>query len=156
VLPLLGRFKKAATPAGPTTVPLDRVRAIASAAAPSGYTSVGKSNKRQPRQPVYKQAIAVLSNGQQAPVVIRNLSLTGCRIEFARGVTPVGRLCLKEETLPLEVWGSVVWKADGACGLAFEHNDQLLDVITSLEAPAPRMPAPSDPQRKVRISIRKR
>jgi hypothetical protein len=157
---MLCRLSKLVPEDGQAIVPLARVRAIATALAPSTYTSVGKSEKRQPRHPVYKQAIAVLGDGEQIPVVIRNLSHTGCRIEFVKDVKPAGRLRLIEQSLALEAWANVVWMGHGACGLAFEDCEALLDPIASLEAtfaPTRDPPrAPSRQERKARISIRKR
>jgi PilZ domain len=157
---MLDRFRRPALAEALAMVPLDRVRAIAGSSAPHEYTSVGKSKKRERRQALFKQAIVVLGDGEQAPVVIRNLSQTGCRIEFGRNINPVGRLRLIEQSLALDVWGNVVWRGGGACGLVFEDSSQLLDTITALEAPAPNssvtQSVPSGTKRKARSSIRKR
>jgi len=154
------RLNKLASGDEQAAVPLDRVRAVASALAPSAYTSVGKSEKRQARHPIYKHAIAVLSDGAQMPVIIRNLSHTGCRIEFLKDVKPAGRMCLIEPSLALEAWASVVWMGHGACGLVFEDSEAAAGSIASLEEAAlptrDAPPAPTRQERKARISIRKR
>lgn len=158
-LPLLRRFHKLDPREQQTTVPLDRVRAVAETLAPSAYTSVGKLNKRQPRQPVHKPAIAVLCSGEQVPVVIRNITHTGCRIEFHKKIQTAGRLLLKEQSLALETWASVVWSAEGACGLLFEDSERLLETVTfeTTVLPSPSAPPiPARPKGRVRSSLRKR
>lgn len=135
----------------------DRVKAIASAPAAAEYRSVGKSGKRTPRQPVYKQAVAVLSHGEQLPVVVRNLSPTGCRIEFFKQVQPSGRIRLTEPSLPLDEMADVIWNAEGACGLAFENSDAVAERLEAIAPPPPVEPvAVHVAPRKTRSRIRKR
>jgi hypothetical protein len=101
----------------------------------------------------------VLGSGEQVPVVIKNISRTGCRIEFGENTQPAGRIRLMEQSLALDAWANVVWRGDGACGLAFEDIDQLLDSLTSLKATVVSLndlPAPKRSGGKGRLSIRKR
>lgn len=114
---------KKATTGG--TVSLDRLRAVLSKAPPSEYVSVGKTGKRAARKTIYKQGILRLEQGEQLPVVIRNLSYTGCRLEFFKQTRPAGRVLLTEPSLPLELWADVVWQGEGACGLVFEDGEQV-------------------------------
>ncbi len=140
-------------------VPLDRIRSIAASPAPAEKTTVGKPDTRPPRKPVYKQALLILSHGEELPVVIRNLSHTGCRAEYFRKVYPSGRVRLNEPSLSLDTWASVAWNGEGACGLAFEDSEALLERIPALQpepeavvdVPAPRV----RPVRKTKSRLRK-
>jgi hypothetical protein len=138
---------------------MERVRSIAAAPVPEAYTSVGKTGKRVPRQPAYKQAVLILQHGEELPVVIRNLNHTGCRVEYFKNVKPDGRLRLREQSLALEAWANVVWKGEGACGLEFEDSEQLLERIPALWPAAPAVvtvdPPPVRARRKTRSAIRK-
>ena len=91
--------------------------------------------------------------------MIRNLSYTGCRVEYFKQVSPSGRVLLKEPSLPLELWANVVWHADGVCGLLFENGEQVqerlpeLSVLPIESAPVVRAPVIGG---KKRSTIRKR
>ena len=100
-------------------VPLDRVKAVVAKPAPIGYGSVGSNGARSRRATVYKQGLAVLAHGEKLPVVIKNLSASGCRLEYFQKVRPEGRVLITEPSIPLRQHGDVVWHADGACGVQF-------------------------------------
>lgn len=142
----------------PETLSLDRLRAVLSKEPPSEYVSVGKTGKRAARKTIYKQGTLRLEQGEQLPVVIRNLSYTGCRLEFLMQIRPAGRVLLMEPSLPLEIWADVVWQGEGACGLVFEDGEQVQSRLPELsvreiEPAAVRVPVRAG---KKRSAIRKR
>jgi hypothetical protein len=96
-----------------------RVGAIASAPASAPDLDVGFARQRAARQSVYRQAVLVLEQGERLPVVIRNVSDGGIRVEFFRK-TPISDLVLVDEaSLALRAWSRVAWQRDGASGLYF-------------------------------------
>lgn len=99
--------------------PLDRILAIAAKPPPAEYVAYGGSGKRAKRSSVYKQGVLVLEHGEKLPVVIRNLSPSGCRVEYFQNRVLEGRILVTEPSLPLRAWGEVVWRGDGVAGLAF-------------------------------------
>jgi hypothetical protein len=103
-------------------VSLDRVTAILARDPPATYVSTGGNGQRARRSPVYKQGVAVLSHGEKLPVVIKNLSATGCRIEYFQAAHLEGRILILEPSVPLRQWGDVVWQGDGASGIAFVED----------------------------------
>jgi hypothetical protein len=111
--------KKQKIEEGPTPELVKRWKAIAARAAPLVYTDAGGREQRASRQAVYRQAIATLEGGETLPVVIRNLSSVGCRIEFFRQTPLTARLTIDEHSLSLHYNTEVVWQADGAAGLRF-------------------------------------
>lgn len=140
-------------------VPIERIRSIASTTPPSDYTSVGATGARARRHAVYKQAVVTLAHGEELPVVVRNLSPTGCRLEFFKQVYPRGRIRLVEQSLPIDTWASVVWNGEGACGVEFEESEALAEKIrASSPTRLPDAPVRSAlaPSRKERSRIRKR
>jgi len=117
---MIAFFRGRRTPA-PVT-PHARIRAITDKQAPAAYVSVGRPSKRPPRRPVFKQALIRLQHGEQFPVVIRDLSAGGCRLEYSRHILPAGRVRLTEPSLPISLWADIAWRADGACGLRFDRR----------------------------------
>ena len=112
------RGRRTPEPAAPHA----RIRAITEKQAPAAYVCVGRSNKRPPRRPVFKQALIRLQHGEQLPVIIRDLSAGGCRLEYSRHIRPSGRVLLNEPSLPISLWADIAWRADGACGLRFDRR----------------------------------
>jgi hypothetical protein len=112
-------FRKKKIEAGPAPELVERWKAIAARAAPLVYTDAGGREQRASRQAVYRQAIAKLEGGETLPVVIRNLSSAGCRIEFFRQTPLTLRLTLDEHSLSLHYETEVVWQGGGAAGLRF-------------------------------------
>lgn len=100
-------------------VPLDRIKAVVAKDAPAAYVEVGTRGKRASRSAVYKNAIAVLPLGEKLPVIIRNLTAKGCRIEYFQNRPLEGRLLLVEASIPLRRMAEVAWSRDGASGLTF-------------------------------------
>jgi hypothetical protein len=114
--------KKQKIEEGPTPELVKRWKAIAARAAPLVYTDAGgreQRAQRASRQAVYRQAIATLEGGETLPVVIRNLSSVGCRIEFFRQTPLTPRLTIDEHSLSLHYNAEVVWQAEGSAGLRF-------------------------------------
>jgi hypothetical protein len=63
-------------------IPLDRITAVAARKPPAEYVEVSSQRKRASRHAVYKDAVAILPLGEKVPVVIRNTTTRGCRIEY--------------------------------------------------------------------------
>lgn len=114
-------FQKKKLVESPAPELMARWKAIASRAAPLVYTDAGGREQRSSRHAVYRQAIATLEGGETLPVVIRNLSSAGCRIEFFRQTPLTHRLTIDEHSLALCHEAEIVWQADGAAGLKFVH-----------------------------------
>lgn len=74
---------------------------------------------RQPRTTVYRHATIKLLDGETIPVVIKNISATGLRVELPQG-RPLGKLVLvNEDTDQLRSWAKVIWQHADAGGLHF-------------------------------------
>lgn len=117
-------FSKKKPDPGPAPELVERWKAIASKPAPDAYLSSDDDRmSRSKRSPVYRQATATLSGGEKLPVVIRNLSHSGCRIEFFRKTPLTGQLVIDEQTTPLHFICEVVWQGDGAAGLQIVQGD---------------------------------
>ena len=95
----------------------DRVKAVlAKKATPTDYADSTRG-QRAPRTTVFKQALATLPHGEKVPVVIKDMSATGVRVEFFQN-RPLGdRVLITEASVPLRFWADVVWEDDGAVGL---------------------------------------
>lgn len=115
-------FKKS----GNTPDPLgDRMRKIAGSAAPGEevtYSSVQQTNKRAERQSTFKQGTLTTRGGERIPVVLKNISSTGVRVEFFRDVQLGDHVLLSEPTLQIRTWTEVMWQSRGAAGLKFVHT----------------------------------
>ncbi|MDP3736549.1 MAG: hypothetical protein Q8R02_04120 [Hyphomonadaceae bacterium] len=83
--------------------------------------SAAAKENRARRESRYVSGILTLSFGERLPVVVKDLSKTGARVEFMRQVifdeTPV--LLSASPALP-KVRAYVVWQERGAAGLRFE------------------------------------
>jgi hypothetical protein len=101
---------------------VDRLKSIAARPAPLIYVDVGGKTQRASRQAVFRQAIATLDSGEILQVVIRNLSSTGCRIEFFSHTPLRGTILIDEASLPLRFRGEVLWQAEGSAGLRIVEN----------------------------------
>jgi hypothetical protein len=106
-----------------TMISLDRISAITAKPAPSNYVEVGGRRPRASRHAVYKQGVAILSHGERVPVVIRNLSPKGCRIEYFQNRILEGRVLLEEPSISLRRWAEIVWHENGVSGLSFIDPD---------------------------------
>ncbi len=98
----------------------DRMRKIA--AAPHEdvqYSSVQTGQKRAERKPTFKSATVTTLGGERVDVVVKNISVTGARVEFLRDVALTDRVILSEPTLRIKTWAYVVWQTRGAAGLQF-------------------------------------
>jgi hypothetical protein len=101
----------------------DRMRKISGA--PGGvpeeitYSSIQQTNKRADRTATFKQGTITTRGGERVPVVLKNVSSTGARIEFFRDVQLGDHVLLSEPTLQIRTWAEVVWQARGAAGLHF-------------------------------------
>lgn len=116
-------FTKKKEDVGPSPELATHWQENASRPAPLVYSRVGSGSHRPSRQAVYCQATATLEGGEVLPVIIRNLSETGCRIEFFRQLPLGGRVLVDELSIPLHFWAEVVWRGDGAAGLQIVDPD---------------------------------
>jgi hypothetical protein len=83
------------------------------------YSSVHEQTGRQTREPTFKQGTVTTRGGERIPVVVKNVSKTGARIEFFRDVTLGDHVLITEPTLRLNIWAEVMWQSRGAAGLKF-------------------------------------
>lgn len=105
------------TAEGPPPALLERAKAIGAKTAPEAYEDVGSRDAREVRSKVFRQGLAILAGGERLEVAIKNLSASGCRIEFFRQTTLTPRLTIEESSIPLSFQAEVVWQGDGAAGL---------------------------------------
>jgi hypothetical protein len=83
------------------------------------YSSVQEQAGRAVREPTFKQGTITTRGGERIPVVLKNVSKTGVRIEFFRDVTLGDHVLITEPTLRLNIWAEVMWQSRGAAGLKF-------------------------------------
>lgn len=116
-------FKKADNGKGGNPL-ADRMKAISAKPAldDAAYSDVFQSNKveRTDRKPTFKQGTAVLAHGERVPIVVKNVSPTGAKLEFFKQVVLTDRVLLIEPTLQIKRYAEVVWQTDGAAGVRFE------------------------------------
>lgn len=86
------------------------------------YTSVQQTNKRADRTQTFKQGTITTRGGERIPVVMKNVSSTGARIEFFRDAQLGDHVLLSEPTLQIRTWAEVMWQGRGAAGLRFVHT----------------------------------
>jgi hypothetical protein len=98
-----------------------RLKAIAETKAPDAYED-GPSRVRSERDAVFKPATVLLLHGERVPVVIKDISETGARVQFFASRPLRERLLLSESSLALNRWADVVWEEDGAVGLRFAER----------------------------------
>ncbi len=78
-----------------------------------------RKGDRAKRDPTYKQATIQLRGGERLPVVVKNVSDTGARIEFFKDIPLSDVVYLIEPTLNIQTWCDVVWEEDNSAGLHF-------------------------------------
>ena len=83
------------------------------------YSSVHEQTGRSVREPTFKQGTITTRGGERIPVVLKNVSKTGARIEFFRDVELGDHVLITEPTLRLNIWAEVMWQSRGAAGLKF-------------------------------------
>ena len=112
-------FGKAKPP--PSNLLADWVRkAVERTAAPTPAFAQHARTERSARQAVYRQGTLVLAEGERLSVAIKDLSEGGARVEyFVRRELP-DFVVLIESTLRIKRRARVIWRRDGAAGLAFE------------------------------------
>lgn len=81
-------------------------------------THIRRGDRAQ-RDPTYKQATIQLRGGERLPVVVKNVSDTGARIQFFKEVPLSDVVYLMEPTLNINRWCDVVWQEDNCAGLQF-------------------------------------
>jgi hypothetical protein len=111
-------------PAPAPTVPAERINAIASRIPPIDYCDAGSRGRRPSRSATFKQAMVRTPGGDEVPVVIKNMSSSGLRVEYFQSCTLGDRVLIVEPSLPLHAWAQVVWQAEGASGLQLERDDK--------------------------------
>jgi len=83
------------------------------------YSSIQQTNKRAERTQTFKQGTITTRGGERIPVVVKNVSSTGARIEFFRDAQLGDHVLLSEPTLQIRTWAEVMWQGRGAAGLRF-------------------------------------
>jgi hypothetical protein len=98
----------------------DRLKAIAEGskfnAAPS---DAELTPQRSQRVATFKQATLILAHGEKLPVVVKNLSKTGARVEFFKNCELTGEARLMEQSMGLDRRIRIVWQKGGQAGLKF-------------------------------------
>ncbi|MDP3738034.1 MAG: PilZ domain-containing protein [Hyphomonadaceae bacterium] len=102
----------------------ERLKAIADRKAPDAeaYESVSTSHRRPARVPTYKPAVIVLAGGEKFPVVIKNLSDTGAKVEFFQNRELSGQVRLVEQSIALNAAAEIAWQRGGVLGLTFKKS----------------------------------
>ncbi|GAM99857.1 hypothetical protein U91I_03512 [alpha proteobacterium U9-1i] len=78
--------------------------------------------ERAVRLAVFRQGALILADGEKQPVVVKDISATGARIEyFVRRELP-DFITLVEPTLRIKSLARVIWQRDGIAGLAFVRD----------------------------------
>lgn len=111
--------KKNAKRAGVLT---DRIKAISdpNAHAETEYVDTHiRNDGRAKREPTYKQATIQMRTGERVPVVVKNVSATGARIDYFKSVPLSDVVYLIEPTLDIATWCDVIWERDNSAGLRF-------------------------------------
>jgi len=98
----------------------ERLRKVAAApATEGGHDDLAPRTDRAERKPTFKAATLTFITGDRIEVIVKNLSVTGARVEFMRNVLLPDRVLLSEQTTRLKVWAYVIWQEPGAAGLEF-------------------------------------
>jgi hypothetical protein len=111
-------FRKKQPEPEPAPLLVKRLKSIAASSGPSSYEDAPR-NQRAPRSAIYRQATATLQGGEKIAIVIKNLSTTGCRIEFFKQTLLTPRIVIDEQSMSLHVEAHVKWQGEGAAGLRF-------------------------------------
>ncbi len=88
------------------------------AAPPSAY-SFARQIERALRQAVFRQGALILADGEKLSVALKDISVTGARVEFFTRRELPEFVVLVEPTLRIKSRARVVWQRDGVAGLAF-------------------------------------
>ncbi len=86
------------------------------------YSSIKQTNKRAERTQTFKQGTMTTRGGERIPVVVKNVSSTGARVEFFKNTQLGDHVLLSEPTLQIRTWAEVMWQTPGAAGLRFVHT----------------------------------
>jgi len=100
---------------------VSRVKAVAERPAPTDYIDGHSPPQRPTRSKGFKQALLTLAHGAKLPVVIKDISSDGLRVEFFQN-TPLGEIVhINEPSIPLNSYADVVWETTGAAGLRLKN-----------------------------------
>jgi hypothetical protein len=97
----------------------DRMRKISNVPVEEHTYSTVQNTGRAVREQTFKQGTITTRGGERVPVVLKNVSKTGVRIEFFRDVILGDHVLITEPTLRLNIWAEVMWQSRGAAGLKF-------------------------------------
>ena len=93
-------------------------------AAPGSGAGPGSSrksvNSRSAREPMFKDAVIELPGGGRDSVVVKNLSLTGARIDASHGMSLPDRLFISIPSIGLYKSARVVWQDHQSAGILFD------------------------------------
>jgi hypothetical protein len=112
-------FGKAKATSGADRLTERMRRAVDRPTAPPSNYSFARQIERAVRQAVFRQGALILANGEKLSVAIKDISVTGARVEyFTRNELPE-LIVLVEPTLRIKSKARVVWQREGVAGLAF-------------------------------------
>ena len=84
-----------------------------------GINSFARQIERAVRQAVFRQGALILADGEKLSVALKDISVTGARVEFFTRRELPEFVVLVEPTLRIKSRARVVWQRDGVAGLAF-------------------------------------
>ena len=85
---------------------------------PPSY-SLTRRIERAVRQAVFRQGALILADGEKLSVALKDISVTGARVEYFTHRELPEYVVLVEPTLRIKSRARVVWQRDGVAGLAF-------------------------------------
>jgi hypothetical protein len=103
-------------------IPASRVKAVIERPAPMDYDDGPSLPHRPTRSKGFKQALLTLAHGAKLPVVIRDMSSDGLRVEFFQNTLLGDIVHINEPSIPLSAYAEVVWETDGAAGLRLKDR----------------------------------
>ncbi len=98
----------------------DPERFPAAAPAPKPRRAVARCAEREERRPVFKEGVIRFASGATIPVVVKNTSRGGVRIDSAQRIPADERVLLSVPALSLKCWSRIVWRDERVAGLAFD------------------------------------
>jgi hypothetical protein len=96
-----------------------RIAAAVAQKPPRSWLNPEQMPARPARKPVFRRALAILSDGQALPVIVKDLSAGGARIHYEGETPPSGRVLISEPTTPMHVFADLVWRNPHCAGVRF-------------------------------------
>jgi hypothetical protein len=92
----------------------DRIRKIAHSS-----MALPRLMSRKPRERTFRMGALLGDNGERLPVVIKDVSDDGARVEFISKMELPRTVVLIEPTMKIHRRATVAWQREGAAGLRF-------------------------------------